>query len=452
MPNKFLADHRGNVAIIFALVLSILLAIAGLAVDYAVAVHRKKSMDAALDIAILAGAKAAAEARQKGEAEWQLIGELVMHRMFRANLPPGTNYVPRSLGGNIKVDGTKFTATATYTGHSLTTFMSMFGFDQVALKGTAKATLSAANFVDIHFVIDGSASMGIGATNADQQAMLDGTTRLYGIANRCAFACHQRPATGPNYSPAKMHTFIKPDKRPVELRIDIVRGAIQNVLRLIQEKNPNAGNVRVALHLFSNKLATILPLTSNLGSSVASAGAIDLVSGQGGGSYISYSMRTLAESLGTAGDGTAENKRASYVVLLSDGIDDSVIATQNGAITYTRDMAKWMATNPSRQSPDTSWMQPFNTGPCQTLKDKGHRVLTVQIKYLMAVGLRPWPDVGKVDLVTGELAQPLVDAFKACSTNKNTDYRLAANTDDIAPVLQKIVNDVVIPDVVHLSQ
>jgi hypothetical protein len=452
---EFFADRRGNVAIVFAFVLTVLLGVAGIAMDYAVAVHRKKSMDQALDNAVLAATNAAREAKSAGKSDWKEIGKAVAISTFQANLPPKTNYQSLSFAPTVEMDGLKLFTVATYRAQSDTSLMSLFGFDRVPFDGMAKATLSASNFIDVHFVIDGSASMGIGAVLADQTTMYNETRRLFGNNYGCAFACHQKIDGAADWSPAKMRSYIKPNGRRVELRIDIIRNAIKNALALIRDKTPKEGNVRIALHLFSDKLGTILPLTSNLNSAVSAANTIDLVNGDAGGSYISHSMRTLAANLGTAGDGTSENKRASYVVLLSDGIDDSATTKLNGgsiySIIWTRDMAKWIATSPSREVTDKSWMQPFSTVPCKTMKDKGHRVLTVQIKYILGVGLRPSPDIGKVNYVTGELAQPLINAFKTCSTNDKVDYRMAALTEDIAPVLQNIVDNVIIPDVVRLA-
>src|SRR5690349_1538835 len=111
----FIADSRGNVAIVFSLTFTILLLVAGLAADYAVAVHRKRSMDVALDSAVLSGARAAAEARMVGKADWRDVGKATASAMFRANLPGGTNYETLSFEPIIEVSGAEISATGSYS-------------------------------------------------------------------------------------------------------------------------------------------------------------------------------------------------------------------------------------------------------------------------------------------------------------------------------------------------
>lgn len=437
----FLEDRGGNVAITFAFVLMFLLLCAGIVLDYGLAVNRKLSTDNAVDQALLAATIAAGAAKEKGHQDWAAVGEDLAKKHFAANLPAQTNYSVTSFSPSLAFKNNTVTATATYNAQSQTTIMKLFQKDFVPFSGETKASMGLPNYVDIHFVIDGSASMGIGAELADQK-------KMFNSAAGCAFACHQG---GSSTTPTAAH------KVGAKLRIDIVRDAIIAAIGKIQEKKPKAGTVRIALHLFSASRTQILPLTSDMEAARTSASTIDLMNGSEGGSYISHAMKSLADSLGSAGDGASPSTRASFIVLLTDGIDDSATTYWNGtdyAIRFKRDMAKWIASSPSKQPPNTdgSWMQPFNTVGCSTLKTKGHRVLAVQIKYILGHGLRPWPDASKVNFVQGEMAQPLTNAFKSCATTASTDHVLAENTAAISPVLTQLVSEIVLPQVVRLVQ
>lgn len=437
--NRFWRDESGNIAIIFALCLSVLLGIAGLAVDYAVAVDRKRSLDMAMDAAILAAVVAASDAKFSDRADWVKVGTDTAKSAFAANLPPKTNYQTKSFDPVVTFDDGQIVVRGSYAAQSSTSFMSLFGKNEVALQGSASGSARRPNFIDIHFLIDGSASMGIGAEAADQKIMTS--------AMNCAFACHQG---GPNERPQAARNA------GAKLRIDVVKDAIRNVITEIKSKRPASGTVRISLYVFSKTMVTLSAPTTDLDVAYANAAKIDLVSGTGGSSYISNTLKDLASKLSVAGDGSSANSRQSYVVFLSDGIDDSATTIVDAQGNWAGfDMVRgstWVNTTPIKQASDKSWMQAFSPQGCTTMKANKHKVLSIQIKYLLAA-MRPppEPDQDKARFITNDLAAPLVNAFKACATDPGTDYVIAPDLASIAPVLNKIVNDVILPTVGRLS-
>lgn len=434
-------DRRGNVAITFAVIVMFLMLCVGIVLDYGLAVDRKRSTDNAVDQALLAATVAAGKAKESGRQDWAALGEKQAKQHFATNLPVQNNYSVRSFNPILSFKDNTVTATATYSAQSNTTIMKLFQKDFIAFSGETTASVGLPNYVDIHFVIDGSGSMGIGAELADQR-------KMYNSPSNCAFACHQMGST---FSPAAAHNA------GAKLRIDVVREAIQSVISKIQEKKPRPESVRVALHLFSTTKYVMLPLTSDLDAALAKAATIDLMNNSEGGSYISFAIKSLADNLSAAGDGTSASSRASFIVLLTDGIDDSATSVWNAStksytLNFNRDMTKWITSSPSKQVPggDPSFLQPFSATPCATLKSKGHRVLAVQIKYLLGYGLRASPDVPKVNFIQGEMARPLTEAFRSCATNPATDHVVAQDSPSIGPVLNQIVDDIVLPKIARL--
>lgn len=443
ITRKFARDEGGNIAIMFAFFLTVLLAITGMAVDYAVAIHRKKSMDSAVDAALLAGVNAAGDARKDGKANWKEVGTAAANAMYAANLPPQTNYQSISFKPEFALAGSKLTATANYSGKSFTSFMKMFHHTELTFAGRSQAALGVPSFVDVHFVVDNSSSMGIGATQADQEKMVTGTG--------CAFGCHQGfGVKDQRYLPSKMNDL------GATLRIDLIRQAIVNVVGAIQANSPEHGNVRVAIHTLSEFLTTLAPLSADLAAVKTTAGTLTLTKGDNGGSYLSKGLEDVAALVGTGGAGSGPNDRLSYVVFLSDGVDDTLTARydkKNYATLIQTKLAGWRATTPSTQPAlsknDKSWMQAFSPSACQTMKSRGHKVLAVQIKYIAAVGFDANPlDALKVNYIRDTLAAPLVTAFQSCGVD---GYREAADSASIGPALQAIVNDIVVAQIARLS-
>lgn len=448
MSSKFLVDRRGNVAVTFALIISILLLVAGLVVDYAVAVHRKLSLDTALDSALLAAAKAAADAHQRGEKDWQVIGEKAMIVMFRANLPPGTNYVPKSVGVNIKADGGKILATATYTGHSLTTFMSIFGFNEVKLRSTGQATLAMGNYVDISFLIDNSASMGIGKDVASQNKMV--------AARGCALACHQPDGTTPTISAQQAHDV------GAELRIDIVRkgtiAAIKELNAMVQESNKR---LRIGLYTFSNGLRTLQAPSTDIASVLSAANSIGLDSSNyGGGTFTSQALQQLNAHLPRGGTGASVSDRLSFVVLFSDGIEDSarMVKQSTGDRHYLdasiHEYSDWW-TNPPLRMPTNTWIQAFNPKFCSDLKSsqsstKGnHTVLAIRVRYMVAPGLAT---NSAVRHITQTLPPYLEQSFSTCVSDAKDGYVIAGTAAEIEPAFLSIANKILSVKGVVLSR
>ncbi len=149
----FAADERGSVTIIFALVLTVLLVSAGVAVDYGRMLHARFNVSAAADAAALAAGRALGEGtRTDGEIQQ------VARAFFEANLPEG-----RGIGdvgdlsvaidrdnGRVKVD------VAVSVPMTLTR---VAGFDTVDIPVVAE-TVAGQHEIELAMVLDVTGSMG----------------------------------------------------------------------------------------------------------------------------------------------------------------------------------------------------------------------------------------------------------------------------------------------------
>lgn len=444
LTSRFTSNASGNVALMFAGTLSVLLCLGGLVVDYAVAVHRKKSLDAASDTAIMAGVRAASVAKEQGRSDWEKIGVDQANALMRANLPPGKNYALDDYEPVISLEGTTVRGVATYTGRSYTSLMRIFGYDNVRLTGQNKAETTAGQSIDVHFVIDASSSMGIGAEVGDQIIMQQ-QSRNQLLPQGCAFACHYSPTPGKEVglTPAQARSA------GAKLRIDIAAQAVRNAVSELKAKSN--GKVRVAIYVFANQLRTVIPLTNNLSLVETRAQSIDLESTIGffanGGTYITGAIQDVHTIV-------KANKTSSapHIILMSDGIEDTASSMILSRMVITKPSAR-PATRAVPQ--DSSTLQTFSPTPCNQIKTDGMKLLAVQIQYTAAVGFRPRPepDLDKVEWILNVLGVSTVaQAFKSCVSDPASDYVLATTSTAIGPMLSKLMDRVVFPAVVRLSE
>lgn len=138
-------DRRAVAAIVFAMALPMLVASAGIAVDLSTAYNAKVRLGQALDKATLAAASFTGTDAQIKQ---------MMQNFFYANYPATKYGTPHDV--NLTIEGSIMTATA-YT-RVPTTFMSMFGIDNVDVYGTSQVVRELAG-VEAVLVLDVTGSM-----------------------------------------------------------------------------------------------------------------------------------------------------------------------------------------------------------------------------------------------------------------------------------------------------
>ena len=179
----FLCDRSGNVTMLYALSLPILIAGLGLAVDFTHAAQVRSELNAAADAAVLAAltpsmmeqptsvAQSAATNMFNGEIAG--ISSLASAPTLSVTFPATTNPLQR-------------TVVVAYTAQNTNVFGNFLPSSTFALQGTSTATASLAANINFYLLLDNSPSMALPATQ-------DGITEMENLTPQqggCAFACH----------------------------------------------------------------------------------------------------------------------------------------------------------------------------------------------------------------------------------------------------------------------
>lgn len=128
---RFAANRSGNVAFTFALCLVPLLAAVGTAIDYATATQMRTELQAALDAAVLAGAKETSTSQKIAKAT----------DFFRSLMPAQQSNTPSA---NFSVDSKTGALTGTVQADAGTTFLGIFGQSSIPVAANATAIASTA--------------------------------------------------------------------------------------------------------------------------------------------------------------------------------------------------------------------------------------------------------------------------------------------------------------------
>lgn len=404
--------QSGAVAIIFGLALLPLVLMAAGAIEFSEASRNKSGLAQAADSALLAALRVAHEQLRDGKPNWKVSAEKHAANVFAQNVrKTGLENVPSA--ATITLTNGSLTGEITYGAKSPTRLLKLAGLTSIPLSGSASATIGAAQFTDIHFVVDISASMGIGATTADQQKMQ--------ASVGCAVACHH--AEDGNLSSDNLAAV---RATGATLRLDVVRKAIMEALT----KLPNNGSTRVAIHTFSNSLKTVFPLSSNITSAITAARALE-ISGENrqGGTNFHYSLNQLNTLLTTAGNGLTAGQPRGYVMLATDAVEDSnSLHYANGAAPpFAREWieANFVVGKVSYLAWGLHYVQAPDPANCAPIKAKGYTMMTLETKYLIPEGV----ENPTFDAVRGDMGPAMSKSLTECASSPGYYFHAESPTE-----------------------
>lgn len=407
-------DEQGSLPIILALMMVPLAGIVGGAVDFGHAIAERTRLNTALDAAAIVAAKAAqdADAAGKTDAEIKSSAEKAGTDYFNAvkNLPPGS--VPTI---TVALKDRSANVTAGYTSAMQTTMMGILGYKTLPIAGSSNSTVSLSPMVDIHLLIDVSASMAIGATAADVATL---QTRF-----GCAFACHDGAAvtdtivtgtgkykktTYKNYA----DSFDWAQQNGVTLRINEINKGIKDFVSWLELQTVTNKRIRIAVSTFSNDLTNLVPLTKTLSDARnALPNTPSASSTTDGGTHFSDVMPTFAKNVGAGGDGTATPKK--LVIIATDGVQDPNRLWSHSGYEWMRPQVR-----------------PFAPADCRKLDSK----VSIGVLYAPYINLSPdWgylATLGQPSQVGGKGTRfdDIVPQLKACATAENLFIDLSTKT------------------------
>jgi Flp pilus assembly protein TadG len=192
--SRFLTERKGNVAIIVALVLGVLIFGVGMGVDYTLANRRQDAINGYADAAALA----AVTPNMMSKTDADAIA--AAQAMFTSQMATVSNitYSPTNVVITATDTGTGNTVNRviniSYTANSTNAFAGILGMPSIPIAGSASAKSSVAPRIDFYMLLDTSPSMAIAATQAGINTMVNNTGPQLG----CAFACHETNPAGDN--------------------------------------------------------------------------------------------------------------------------------------------------------------------------------------------------------------------------------------------------------------
>jgi Flp pilus assembly protein TadG len=428
-------DRQGNVAIIFAMALILLVGATGLGVDYGYLLREKSHADRAADSAALAAAHAAVSLMRESRADWQQQAEQNGDSAFGANFD-GSAHALTSYTRVVR-SGSRMEATTTYTMNYRTNLLKVFGINTIPVTNIARASTVVPTYVDIHLLVDLSASMGIGATVADQDRLT--------AATGCAIACHTSfPWEATNHTAARASGAV--------LRIDVVREAVRAFIANMDPALLSQDYVRISITGFSNVVIPLQAPTSNLQDLRRAADSIDLVANTSVGTNIYRAIEHVANAYPAGRTGDTPSDRKSYIAVISDGVENSLYPTGPfGTGPYTGAVfdPQFMQTFQGFDYNSFQRMQVLDVSVCGAAKNAGHILLTGHIEYLRPHG-QPVSLQGLFDDIDSLVKPGSVLAFEQCASTPQNAFA-ARSSSEIAAMFEAIRREILLPQTVRLT-
>lgn len=366
MFKSLLKDRSGNFAMMAALLMIVLCASIGSALDYMSALDARQKLQQAADSAAV-GAIAEQSvgvlaALSKGSTGAIAEAEADAQQWFRTNTDAKTLAYVTNFDFDITRTSTTFTSRVEFHASVPTTFLRIIGRNSINIAGAATGTYSPVTYTDFYLMLDNSPSMGLGATTSD-------ISLLEANNGGCAFACHIEGSTTDAYALAKTIG--------ATLRIQLVASATQSMISTAKSTRRYNDQYRMALYTMgaaaTNAVLTeVAAMSSNLDTIKTAAGTVDIMSIP----YQNYNsdqqtdlltnLTSLKTTMGTGGQGLSAADRQKVLFLVSDGVEDASRST--GCL--------------KKLSGSTRCQQPIDTSVCTKIKANGVRIAVLYTTYL----------------------------------------------------------------------
>jgi Flp pilus assembly protein TadG len=378
---SFRRDEGGAMAMMIGLAAVPIIFSIGAGIDYGTANMVKSKLDAVSDSAALSAVDHLAISGTAAAAQ------TTAQNTFNAEATNLTNVTISNVTATVTDSTTGRVAVVSYTATKPNMFMSVLGIPTTTIKGQATASAGLSTYIDFYLLLDNTPSMGVGATQADINTMVNNTS------DQCAFACHDTSTSSNYYNLAK--------KLGVTMRIDVLRSATQDLMTTATSMETLANQYRMAIYTFGTSATTagltnVVALTSNLSSAQSSIASIDLmtVNGQNQNSDQDTNYDAVIPAIGSAipapGPGTQASPQ-KVLFFVSDGVADE--ANSNSC---------------SEQTVSGRCQEPINVALCTAIKNRGIMIAVLYTTYL-PLPTNAWynnPFVGQISPAMQSCASP----------------------------------------------
>jgi Flp pilus assembly protein TadG len=406
---SFAADRKGQFSIAMAVLSVPIIAAVAMAIDFSRLLNAKNAVQNAQDSAMLAGVKLAQNTYAEGASIEQSIarGEERATAYFVAETFNNKSINAASFTPKILINARVVEGNGTYDPAELdSTFSKVLGVFDMKLKVTNQISVTMGDHVEIHFIVDNSPSMGVGAAKTDIAIMAK--------AINCAFACHAPSDAKHWYSTADQARTAG-----AKLRIDIVKESVSELIDDI--KSAGTTNIKVAIHTFSNTLRTVQKPTNDYAALQAAISAVDLNGEWGeGGTGFAYSLDAASKEIGQSEDGKTASGPKKIALLFTDGLSTMGRYTQTISTEFEPDpMIKDFA--PVLYGPGAWAIQGFDPNYCKSLKAADIELFTINTEYVI-------PTVGtdndaRFQTIKDVLKKDIKKNLEKCATSSGHFYR-----------------------------
>lgn len=409
MRNRFLNNDSGSVIVIFGIAVFALVGVVGAAVDYSIAAAKRTTLDAKADASTLAAVSVFADPFARDAAD---RAKANMRMSFEAAAETLPALVPGSLVAQYEYNSNDGVARLCYEARVRAHFVAIFGDVSVANCVAAQAVPPV--YINLHFLIDASGSMGIGASSTDQALM----QRKLG----CLFACHTIDWTTPVNTPnCESPTTTCVRRIGARTRFDVARYALARIVDEAATIPPERARYAFSVHKFSNYVTRVHPLSSDPRSVSAVLKRLEM-DVRGTGTNVGLALDEIARSLPRSGDGRTPQTAINHVFLVTDGLENNVFMYCTGDPCLYH--GSW------RPDPDlrittpgfyegTMRNQVVDPAACDVVKSTGALLSVLNLEYVVPRDTPPDWHMGRI---ANLLVPNIPPAMQACASNPSSAF------------------------------
>jgi Flp pilus assembly protein TadG len=377
-------DRRGAAAIVFGLAALPMIGAAGVAIDMANVGRVKSRMQAAADAAVLAAVRAYTPPSMASSVPYSESAALDRAKgFFAANIDSAFIDSPAEV--KMDVDPSTYDSlaiTLTYHGVAPTGMMSFFKIPQVKFSGTATASVTMPNYIDVYFVLDVTGSMGRPITPLGLAEIKSRYASVRPIFNydTCTCACHEPP----NWLSTDMETNgwnLARTAPAIDMKIDAAKRALNRLVATAKDRSLY-GHVNFGFYTMSGTTLTrINDLTTDYDAITSSINAAqptdtglsfnDLLDGMNSNisNELARTTRSTYHQFGKYSSG-----RKTYIFFITDGLDMNLIQWGDAANQRLFAQKIWHSGHTGSA---------FDPTLCKTFKDKN---VSVGVMYTQGAG------------------------------------------------------------------
>lgn len=416
---SFKRSIRGNVAMISAVAFPVVLMFGFGAVDYGIMSKSVQDLKQAASAAALAAvneAQIAYNAREE-DVDLELLMKETAERIF-ASRTSGLNFVDvQGVTVTPRQVGNRLTAEVSYRATYQPQIMNLVGPQSYNISDSQRAIVSSASYIAINLAFDVSASMGVGATVADQQLMQD---RI-----GCTFGCHQnnRSLDNSTYGAAK--------RAGATMRIDVASEAAQRSLQVVQNNMSLDQQVSFGIYKYGTNVETVLEATDSRATNVSQVrqminDEVFLAEHSFAGSTTELSVAEIAASLPESGSGRTADDRIQYLVVLTDGVDGYRFLPNSKRLWNT---------------PNGHGVWAPESGRCPAIRVRGINIFFIYTEYLT-------PTMGRhtqiFDWIDANINPVIEDKFAGCTGSASQVFKTSTPR-QIDAAFSEVMSDISTP-------